>query len=288
MSQETRMQQMEDVPPTSRRSNAFIAVTDPSRYRIPEGAPAPIVGDYDQRRDNIRAALENGTAEVKDQTGRHVGWSNTREDLLLDVEHRILMNILNHDPSREEVLANMIRRECKDLSPEAQFELAKMDKNIRPEIIRGMLIPEEPAVEEEAPEPPQARKPLIVKNPERPSRAAAVKQAVEETHDMVYRKAQDSGITLPWADNTVSVPSGAAEKLVTMTCPIGRYQMPVTDVVVEEAYAVIIQREDASFLFLPERDRKRYSLDICPFPMEYSGVSFSYDGQRFTLMILKK
>ena len=264
-------------------------MTDPSRYRVPEGAPKPIVGDYEQRRDNIKAALEQGLSEIRDQTGRLIGWGNSREDLLLDAEHRKLLDILNHDPSREEVLANMIRRECRDMSPEAQFELAKMDKNIRVDVIRKMLIPEEPdtvkevAIDEETPEPPKKRV---------TPRREVINRAVEETHETISKKAADIGIQLPFGDEPgpilIPTESDVQEKLVQMSCAIGRYQMPVLDVIVEDAYAIIVQRQDASFLFLPERDRKRYTLSVCEYPMEFSGVAFEYDHQRFTLMILKK
>lgn len=268
----------------AKRPPVFIARDNQSDYLSPHsivpGDQSFTRGNYDKRNDNIVDALKEGSSEIVDRSHNVLGYMNSREELLLDTECRKLLDILPHTPSREEVLANIIRRECKDMTPEEQFNLACLDKNIDPAVIKPMLIE-------------TRREVKVAEEPKEPSREEAVKQAVNEMYDNFVPQApaqstSKGSIFLPNFQKPEPIVPQKQEKMVQLRCSVGVFQLPVLDVIVEDEYAVIIQKKDASFVFAPERDGKEHRLDIIDADLVFSGISYEFDGAIHTIMIIRR
>ena len=296
-------------------------------------------GDVNLRNDSIVSALKEGNAPLT--MGKSIiGYENNRVDLLIDQESRKLMDILPYTPSREESLANLIRRECRGMSEEEQFELACLDTKIDREAIRPMLmgsalkkqsVEQNVLQKQDAPEPPS--KPVIGMS-DAASRAAvgaARSQAVKLADDFptsqqgftwtgkdpatdqysesvaprqrtiqplpVYPVQQipmvqpatptPAPLNLPFSSPPAPRVPLMPEKSVTLTCPIGRYKVPVLDVVQKPGYIVIIQREDASLLVAFEANHVTYRLDVVDADLEYSGITYEFNGAVHTVMVMK-
>ena len=273
-----------------KRQPVFIARDNPSDYLSPRsivpGDESFTRGNSDMRSDNIISALKEGSSEIVDRAKNHLGFMNSREELLLDTECRKLLDILPYTPSREEVLANIIRRECKDMTPEEQFDLACLDKNIDPAVIKPMLI-------EIKKEPKREVK--TVEEPKQEAREEVVREAVNEMYqESVPKQASQStntgSIFLPGfkAERKQPVVPEKQEKMVHLKCSVGVFQLPVLDVIVEDEYVVIIQKKDASFLFSPERDGKEHRLDVIDADLVFSGIAYEFDGAVHTIMIIRR
>ena len=340
----------------------FVEVVDSSDADTPftrrnQYRRGPETADERLRHDNIVEALKEGTAEVLNREGEHVGWENNRLDLLLDQETRRLLDTLPYAPSREETLANIIRRECRNLSEEQQYALACMDRNIDREAIRPMLMEsayKKRAVEQDIPgvpaNAPTTPAPTPVHNIE-----DDVKRVIATTAQPVSQPPVSSPVTMnpvvqpqpakmasepaqPLAPapamppNPCPMPTGPApmmqpnpcplptgpmpqqqpvpmpsqptlnipfsqsapqpaptaqERTVSLTCPIGRYNIPVLDIIQEAQYIVIVQREDAYLLVTLDPNHVTYRIDVVPRDLEYSGISFRHNGRVFTIMIMK-
>ena len=340
----------------------FVEVVDSSDADTPftrrnQYRRGPETADGDLRNDNIVSALREGTAEVKNSDGVHVGWENNRLDLLLDQETRRLLDTLPYAPSREETLANIIRRECRNLTEEQQYALACMDRNIDRDAIRPMLMEsayKKRTVEQDIPgvsaNTPTAPAPTPVHNIEndvkrviastvQPVQQAPVpspvtmspvvqpqpvKMASEPVQPLMPTPAlQPNPCPLPTGPapmmqpNPCPLPTGpmpqqqpvpmpsqptlnipfsqaapqpapmAQERTVSLTCPIGRYNIPVLDIIQEAQYIVIVQREDAYLLVTLDPNHVTYRIDVVPRDLEYSGISFRHNGRVFTIMIMK-
>ena len=79
----------------------------------------------------------------------------------------------------------------------------------------------------------------------------------------------------------------SSERLVSLTCPIGRYNIPVLDIIQEAQYIVIVQKEDAYLLVSFDPNHVTYRIDAVQRDLEYSGISFRFNGCVFTVMITK-
>lgn len=322
------------------------------------------VADSDLRNDRIEAALKDGNDPIMDHRKR-VGWMNTRVDLMVNLEERKLLDILNRVPSREECLANIIRRECADKSPQEQFELSLLDPKIDPDKIRPMFFgkddtspnirpinpientadddyPEEQEQEQALPEPPSppvivektaargnkgvqrkapARKtasaPVVTEKREDPQEwmpeaehaqpeplpepqgffqlAQAVQPPQPHYQQANYNQEGQHMIKLPGDRNTAQpAPRQAApapqqeEKYVKLICPWVSYKLPVRDIVVEQEYIVIVQKEGASVEFTPGADHTVYRIEGFDFGLEFSGISFRQGGNVYTIMIIQR
>lgn len=346
MTQETEDHFAERMKDETRRMNAargaknpsmFIAVVDSKdadtpfteRYQFRKGANT---ADSNLRRDNIVDALKEGTAEVKNREGQHVGWENNRLDLLLDSENRRLLDILPYAPSREQTLANIIRRECRNMSEEEQYELACLDRNIDKEAIRPMLM--ENAYKKKSVE---QKVPSVDEQMKRPDIEAEVKKVVEQypvidhlpkpsTTFQSYQEFREAmktanehstswlqpqpqlvmappvspcpmppsypqpapqPLNLPFMNTQTQKAPAMQERTVTLSCPIGRYRFPVLDIVQNAGYIVIIQKEDASLLVSFEANHTTYRIDAVDADLEFSGISFRFNGAVFTVMVTK-
>ena len=346
MTQETEDHFAERMKDETRRMNAvrgagnpsmFVQVVDSSdadtpfteRYQFRRGANT---ADSRLRRDNIVDALKEGTAEVRNREGQHVGWENNRLDLLLDSEQRKLLDILPYTPSREQTLANIIRRECKNMSEEEQYELACLDRNIDKNAIRPLLM--ENAMKKK---PAGQKAPSVDEQPKRPDIETEVKKVVDQytVSDPLpqpmgqfeaYRSATEAmkaasepqsawmqpqpqpvmappvnpcqmppsypqpsqqPLNLPFLNPQAPRTPALQERMVTLSCPIGRYRFPVLDIVQNAGYIVIIQKEDASLLVSFEANHTTYRIDAVDADLEFSGISFRFNGAVFTVMVTK-
>lgn len=322
------------------------------------------VADSDLRNDRIEAALRDGNDPIMDHK-RRVGWMNTRVDLMVNLEERKLLDVLNRVPSREECLANIIRRECTDKSPQEQFELSLLDAKIDPDKIRPMFFgdndqspnirpidpienmaeedpPEEEEGQQELPEPPSA--PVIVEKPpvagnKTVSRTAPARKVSREPARPARKEAADTGwadivqmqpapqpeppkffqpaqvveppqpqyqpanynqegqhmLKLPGDRNPAQpAPQQAApapqqdEKYVKLICPWVSYKLPVRDIVVEQEYIVIVQKEGASVEFTPGADHTVYRIEGFDAGLEFSGIAFRQGGNVYTIMIIQR
>lgn len=296
----------------NRGNSMFVAVVDSSDADTPfterhNYRRGPNTADSALRRDNIVDALKNGSAEVIDTAGNHVGWENARLDLLLDAECRRLLDILPYAPSREESLANIIRRECRNLSPEEQLKLASLDKNIDMNAIRPMLFGDrqaKTAVEQhvatvdetmETQEQPaiaqlkQASEPVspYIKDPAAfdPPQQSAFPQQTSMSFQQTVRQ-PSAPLNLPFTPPAPKVPV-MPEKTISLSCPIGRYKVPVLDVIQNTGYIVIIQREDASLLVSFESNNTVYRIDGIDANLEFSGIAFRFNGSVYTIMVTR-
>jgi hypothetical protein len=273
----------------AKRQPVFIARENPSEYLSPRsvvpGDASFTRGNSDMRSDNIVSALREGASEIVDRAKNHLGYMNSREELLLDMECRKLLDILPYPPSREETLANIIRRECKSMTPEEQFELACLDKNIDPAVIKPMLIETKktPKVAEEPKETPREE---VVNN----AVNAMYYESVVPTSKQTAQTANKGSIFLPGfkAPEAQTALPEKKEKVVHLKCSVGVFQLPVLDVIVEDEYVVIVQKKDASFLFSPERDGKEHRLDVIDADLVFSGIAYEFDGAIHTIMIIRR
>lgn len=299
--------------------------SNPFAYRE-ASRKTPQTGDVKLRNDDIVSALKEGGAELHDPAGNIIGYENNRLNLLVDQETRKLLDILPYSPSREEALANIIRRECRNMTEEEQYKLACLDTNINRSVIKPMLMKSElkrQSIEQvvpqrqDLPEPPSS--PVVVGQPPVQVKTAGEPPAVRQdpVTDPFYatqppmRAVPNPGsqeclqpsasparpvqqvlqisprLNLPFANAPAPRVPLIPEKSVTLTCPIGRYKVPVLDVVQKPGYIVIIQREDTSFLVAFEANHVTYRLDVVDADLEYSGITYEFNGAVHTVMVMK-
>jgi len=277
----------------ARHQSAFIARDNQADYLSPAsvvpGDESFTRGNSDYRSDNIVDALKEGASEIKDRAGNHIGFMNSREELLLDIEHRKLLDVVPHRLSREEILANILRRECADMTPEEQYNLALLDKNIDPAVIKPMLIEEKPAPKVVPQEPP--REEVVSKMADDALTGAIHAAAVAQVSKIIKQENKNSIFLPGFKERTViEYPKvqEPEEKMVQLKCSVGCFQLPVLDVLVEEEYVVIIQKKDAAFLFEPERDGREHYLDIIDAALVYSGISYEFGNARHTIMVIRR
>lgn len=255
------------------RNSVFELKEDPNTPYTPTAA----VGDDRLRHDTIENALKLGSFPVKDQAGNQIGWTNQRLDLLLAAEKRRLLDTFDHSPSREETLVHMINHHTKGLTPGQKYELALNDKNCDPSVLKALIMGSSVS------KPVDKPAPKIV-----PMTSKAATEA--PTH-----WAQPEQETAQWATFTqlpVNPPSPrvpvSPDKNIALQTPMGKINLSVLDVVQEpeQGFAVIVQREDAPFVFLPPRSKDQYIIDGIPRPVTFSGISFAYNGTRSTVMVI--
>lgn len=252
------------------RSNIFKTVDTPSSSVDSNAAQA----DVRLRRDHIEDVLNLGSFPVHDLAHNQVGWSNQRLDLLVAAEQRRLLDTYDHTPSREEAIVSMLHS-VKGLSPEQKLELALKDKNSDPSVLRALLVPKQRPAQKMAQEFAQ---------PEF--------QSVPQTAEPVYNEppqqawARFNLPSMPAQQPATATPSN--DKIITLGTPMGRINLSVLDVVPvpDKGFAVIIQRETAPFVFVPPCGHEKYVIDGIPHPVEFSGVSFVYNGIRSTVMVM--
>lgn len=311
----------------SNQQSAFVAIVDSSDAQTPftevrNYRRGPNTADSRLSRDNVVAALKEGSAEVNDRGGRRVGYMNNRLDLLLDLECRRLLDRLPYTPSREETLASLLKRECRNMTPEEQYQLGLLDKRSNKEVLRPLILGKErdrreatTAVEQEvgtteqdernvsaqtaadtpmAPEafpqgpvPKTASSPFLASpvSPSVPPLSMPLPSCVSPGTEWL-KPASSQPLKLPGIQiqRTVAPPQ---EKTISLSCPIGRYTVPVLDVIQNPGYVVIIQREDASLLISFEANNTAYRIDGINANLEFSGIAFNFNGAVYTIMVTK-
>lgn len=313
----------------AKSSSGFVEVVDSDdadtpfteRYRVKRNAST---ADSRLSNDNIVDALKEGTAEKRDMSGNHVGWENNRLDLLLDSECRRLLDVLPYTPSREETLANILRRECRNLKPEDQYRLACLDKNIDRDAILPMLIdrkaveqkvptvePSSPTAASEWPAQPVQKQasqptanvevtwigtdpmagPYSAPQPTPPPSMPLPPSMPMPTYPAPQMQPQAplpaQPLNLPFRNAPAPRVPLMQEKTIMLSCPIGRYRIQVLDVIQNPGYVVIIQREDTSLLISFDANHTTYRIDAVDADLEFSGISFQFNGAVYTVMVTK-
>lgn len=294
--------------------SAFVAIVDSSDAVTPftevrQYHRGPNTADSRLSRDNIVSALKEGSAEVFDRGGKKVGYQNNRLDLLLDLECRRLLDRLPYTPTREETLASILKRECRNMTPEERYKLALLDKHINKEAIRPMLLGKEETKTQEAPvaveqevktvEPPVMKEAVdttqpthlfnpaaMPSTPQLPQSMPLPSMQLPQT-DFMRPAAAQQPLKLPGIQAQRVVVPPQQEKTISLSCPIGHYKVPVLDVIQNPGYIVIIQREDASLLISFETNNTVYRIDGIEANLEFSGVAFNFNGAVYTVMVTK-
>ena len=102
-----------------------------------------------------------------------------------------------------------------------------------------------------------------------------------------YPQPSQQPLNLPFLNPQAPRTPALQERMVTLSCPIGRYRFPVLDIVQNAGYIVIIQKEDASLLVSFEANHTTYRIDAVDADLEFSGISFRFNGAVFTVMVTK-
>ena len=102
-----------------------------------------------------------------------------------------------------------------------------------------------------------------------------------------YPQPAPQPLNLPFMNPQAQKAPAMQERTVTLSCPIGRYRFPVLDIVQNVGYIVIIQKEDASLLVSFEANHTTYRIDAVDADLEFSGISFRFNGAVFTVMVTK-